>query len=94
MKSHPSLILLLKVRYLLLLMGLFAIYCGFIYNDLMAMPLNIFGSCYDNVGGKDVKFKNDCVYPIGIDPKWYVSIDELNFMNSLKMKIAVILGVL
>lgn len=35
-----------------------------------------------------------CVYPIGIDPKWYVASNELNFFNSLKMKMAVIIGVI
>jgi len=35
-----------KARYLLLLMGLFATYCGLIYNDFMSLPLNLFSSCY------------------------------------------------
>ena len=35
----------------------------------------------------------NCVYPFGIDPKWYVSKNELNFLNSLKMKLAVLYGV-
>jgi len=33
------------------------------------------------------------VYPFGIDPIWYQSTDEINFTNSFKMKVAVILGV-
>ena len=38
--------------------------------------------------------KPDCVYPIGIDPAWYMGTNELAFLNSLKMKLSVILGVL
>lgn len=38
---------LVPIRYLLLLMGFFAAYCGLMYNDLMSLPLNLFGSCYE-----------------------------------------------
>jgi V-type H+-transporting ATPase subunit a len=33
------------------------------------------------------------VYPVGVDPVWYLAKNELSYMNSLKMKVAVILGV-
>ena len=35
----------------------------------------------------------DCVYPFGIDSIWKPSLNNMQFTNSLKMKIAVILGV-
>ena len=60
----------------------------------MGIPLSIFNSCYDNdiITKKAIK-KNQCVYPIGMDPKWYASSNELAFFNSFKMKWSVIVGV-
>ena len=36
---------------------------------------------------------SECIYPIGVDPSWYLGKNELTYMNSLKMKISVIFGV-
>jgi V-type H+-transporting ATPase subunit a len=102
----------LQMRYLALLMGLFATFAGLIYNDLMAIPVWIWDSCYDiqeihvkHAGPNEKEpehmripfkttFKPDCVYPVGIDPTWHLGSNELAYLNSLKMKISVILGVL
>jgi vacuolar-type H+-ATPase subunit I/STV1 len=40
------------------------------------------------------KIDKDCVYPFGMDPIWYRSMQEIVFMNNFKMKISVIFGVL
>lgn len=83
---------LIKIRYLLVLMGFFSVFCGFIYNEIFSLPLNLFGSCYQKTD-KIVSRAEDCVYPFGMDPIWAVSTNELAFFNSFKMKLAVILGV-
>ena len=85
---------LLKFRYLLLVMGFFSLFCGLIYNDFMGIPLTLFNSCYENdIVLKKVVKKNQCIYPVGMDPKWYSSHNELTFFNSFKMKWSVIIGI-
>jgi V-type H+-transporting ATPase subunit a len=76
-------------------MGFFSFYCGFIYNDFTSIPLYIFGgSCYQNDFNIHQSYlKTDCVYPVGVDPSWYLAKNELTYFNSLKMKLSVILGV-
>jgi V-type H+-transporting ATPase subunit a len=73
-----------------LLMGFFSVYCGFIYNDFASMGLNLFQTCYDTEGEQ----KKNCVYLFGIDPIWHNAENELQYMNSYKMKMAVIIGFL
>ena len=93
-KSNSALKPVLKVRYMLVLMGFFATFSGFMYNDFLSIPLNIFGSCYKNDIKNKVAVRSEgCVYPFGLDPKWYIASNELNFFNSLKMKTSVIFGV-
>lgn len=39
------------VRYFFVLMGIFAIFCGFIYNDFTSVPVYLFGdSCFEYQG--------------------------------------------
>jgi len=42
----PSMEGILAMRYLLLLLGFFATFCGIIYNDFMSIPIFVFDSCY------------------------------------------------
>ncbi len=91
----PSLSPFLKIRYMILLLGIFSTFTGFIYNDMMAIPLYLFDSCYDQRTGAPIKNgTTNCIYPFGVDPVWHTAKNELTFFNSFKMKLAVILGVL
>jgi V-type H+-transporting ATPase subunit a len=86
----------LFARYFLLLMGFFAVYCGLLYNDFLSVPI-YYKTCYevDSKKEKDQELSKDynCSYGFGLDPAWYLATNELTFMNSLKMKLSVILGV-
>ncbi|XWS73752.1 hypothetical protein CRYUN_Cryun02cG0155500 [Craigia yunnanensis] len=87
-------------RYVLLLMSLFSIYCGLIYNEFFSVPFHIFGgsaykcrdaTCSDAHSAGLIKFRDP--YPFGVDPSWCGSRSELPFLNSLKMKMSILLGV-
>ena len=87
LRDKPNWQIFYKIRYLLLMMGFFATYMGAIYNEFMSLSLNIFGSsCYE--GGDEAD--PGCVYPFGIDSAWE---GNLGFLNSFKMKAAVVVGV-
>jgi len=59
-------------------MGCMSMFCGLIYNDFMAIPLNLFGSCFDTKTGKPVNASDkNCVYPIGVDPIWFQTTEEI-----------------
>ncbi|XP_037536338.1 V-type proton ATPase 116 kDa subunit a [Nematolebias whitei] len=101
-------------RYIILLMGLFSIYTGLIYNDCFSKSLNIFGSGWSVKAMYDAKVwtNNDVLnnkfltldpnvtgvfhgpYPLGIDPIWNLASNRLTFLNSYKMKMSVILGII
>ena len=80
-------------RYLLVSMGICAIYCGVIYNDCLSIPLNVYGSGWVFEGNNTVASGPSKVYPIGLDPLWFHTSNQLTFANSMKMKIAVTFGV-
>ncbi|KAK3514787.1 hypothetical protein QTP70_031179 [Hemibagrus guttatus] len=101
-------------RYIILLMGVFSVYTGFIYNDCFSKSLNLFGSGWSVKAMFDQKqWLNNTLrsnsfltldpnvtgvfngpYPFGIDPIWNLASNRLTFLNSYKMKMSVILGII
>uniref|UniRef100_A0A672NN03 V-type proton ATPase subunit a n=1 Tax=Sinocyclocheilus grahami TaxID=75366 RepID=A0A672NN03_SINGR len=101
-------------RYIILMMGLFSIYTGLIYNDCFSKSLNIFGSAWSvKAMFTQQEWTNETLqtnalltldpnvsgvfsgpYPLGIDPIWNMAVNRLTFLNSYKMKMSVIIGVI
>mmetsp|Transcript_30639 Transcript_30639/g.52320 ORF Transcript_30639/g.52320 Transcript_30639/m.52320 type:complete len:898 (-) Transcript_30639:109-2802(-) len=90
-------------RYMIVMMGFFAVYAGLVYNDCFSLGLNLFGTRWsfgsDQPEEGDVAEMTgqygdgDSVYPFGLDPMWHVAANELLFFNSFKMKLSVIFGI-
>ena len=75
---------------MLVIMGFFAIFCGFVYNEFFSIPMITQSSCFQS------NFKpktTECVYTFGLDWIWSISNNETAFVNSFKMKFAIIIGV-
>ncbi|XP_006810209.1 T cell immune regulator 1, ATPase H+ transporting V0 subunit a3b, partial [Neolamprologus brichardi] len=101
-------------RYLILLMGLFSIYTGAIYNECFSKGLATFSSAWHvgpmfekNIWNSSVLAGSQYLsmdpvvpgvftspYPFGIDPVWGMSNNKLTFLNSYKMKMSVIIGII
>ncbi|XP_047164346.1 V-type proton ATPase subunit a3-like [Vigna umbellata] len=87
-------------RYIIMMMALFSIYTGFIYNEFFSVPFELFApsaygcrdsSCGDASTTGLIKVRD--TYPFDVDPKWHGTRSELPFLNSLKMKMSILLGV-
>ncbi|XP_043791702.1 V-type proton ATPase 116 kDa subunit a1 isoform X2 [Apis laboriosa] len=95
-------------RYIIFLMGLFSMYTGLIYNDIFSKSLNIFGSYWRinynfstidsnkelQLNPSDKEQYLQIPYPIGMDPVWQLAENKIIFLNSYKMKISIIFGVI
>ncbi|CAH1109567.1 unnamed protein product [Psylliodes chrysocephalus] len=93
-------------RYIILLMGIFSFYTGLMYNDIFSKSMNIFGSrWYVNMTTTQLEHETGDIeflpkanykgtpYVVGIDPVWQAAKNKIIFLNSLKMKMSIILGV-
>ena len=99
-RAPPALV---EHRYMVVAMGFFAIYAGLLYSEFFAIGINLFGSRWSCVGDSVCEptfnisnAKGTSLggpYPFGIDPAWDVSSNQLIYVNSMKMKISVLFGV-
>ncbi|KAG9257438.1 V-type ATPase, V0 complex, 116kDa subunit family [Emericellopsis atlantica] len=88
-------------RYIALVMALFSVFTGLIYNDVFSKSMTLFPSAWEwkkpdnwKEGMSLTAELNDhgYRYPFGMDFAWHGSDNDLLFSNSYKMKMSIILG--
>ena len=85
-------------RYIMLMMGIYSIYTGLIYDDMFSKSLSLFPSQWEwpqnftEGTTVDAIPVNGYVYPFGIDWNWHDTENDLLFSNSYKMKLSILMG--
>ncbi|XP_015422703.1 PREDICTED: V-type proton ATPase 116 kDa subunit a isoform 2 [Myotis davidii] len=81
-------------RYILLLMGLFSVYTGLIYNDCFSKSVNLFGSGWNVSAMYSASHAPAERRKMALWKIWNLATNRLTFLNSFKMKMSVILGII
>ncbi|KXJ89621.1 vacuolar ATP synthase 98 kDa subunit [Microdochium bolleyi] len=87
-------------RYIALVMSIFSVFTGLIYNDVFSKSLTLFETSWEWVvpdGWSEhqplfAQPKEGYRYPFGLDWTWHGTENALLFSNSYKMKMSIILG--
>ncbi|KAL3960014.1 hypothetical protein ACCO45_005131 [Purpureocillium lilacinum] len=85
-------------RYIALVMAVFSIFTGLMYNDIFSKSMTLFPSAWSPMAGREgdtvsgVLNTDGYRYPFGIDWAWHGTDNDLLFSNSYKMKMSIILG--
>lgn len=87
-------------RYIVLVMAVFSIFTGLIYNDVFSKSFTFFPSAWEwnppenYIEGQQISavLKGSYRYPFGLDWMWHGTDNDLLFSNSFKMKMSIILG--
>ena len=82
-------------RYIIVMMGAFAVFTGLLYNDIFSLSMHLWHTGWEwpRGNGSLTAEPTGRVYPIGLDPTWHGAENNLVFTNSLKMKLSIVLGV-
>ncbi|KAL2157806.1 hypothetical protein VTH06DRAFT_5075 [Thermothelomyces fergusii] len=88
-------------RYIALVMAVFSVFTGLIYNDIFSKSMTLFDSSWEwdvpknyhpgqtvRAVIRDANYR----YPFGLDWRWHGTENDLLFTNSYKMKMSIILG--